>query len=141
MEDKKLTVKQQKFVDAYVTNGHNGTQAAKVAGYSFDTAKEMAYENLSKPHIKAQVGIRMKEAAIKLGISPEYRLQELKTILDGCMTGQASDHPINASGAINAIKTMNEMIGDCEQKEDNSDSQELIRDEVRKQIEESKKEY
>ncbi len=49
-----LTVKQRRFVSEYLIDG-NGTQAAIRAGYSEDTAAEMAYENLNKPHIAAKL--------------------------------------------------------------------------------------
>jgi phage terminase small subunit len=54
-DDKALTTKQRLFIDAYMTNGFNATQAAIKAGYSEDTAKEMGYENLTKPHIQSEV--------------------------------------------------------------------------------------
>ena len=47
---KSLTAKQSVFVDEYLID-LNATQAAIRAGYSKDTAKDMGYENLTKPHI------------------------------------------------------------------------------------------
>lgn len=49
-----LTRKQQRFVDEYLVD-LNGAQAAIRAGYSADSAKEIAYENLTKPHIAAAI--------------------------------------------------------------------------------------
>lgn len=49
-----MTKKQEKFVEAYVETGGNGTQAAMQA-YGVDdpnTAAVMAYENLRKPKIR-----------------------------------------------------------------------------------------
>ena len=46
--EKKLSVKQQKFVDCY--NG-NATEAAIKAGYSKKTARQIGQENLTKPYI------------------------------------------------------------------------------------------
>ena len=51
MEKKKLTKKQQKFCQEYLTNGHNAAAAARAAGYSTKTAREIAAENLTKPNI------------------------------------------------------------------------------------------
>lgn len=56
----KLTAKQQKFCDKYVECG-NATEAARYAGYSDKTAKDMGAENLSKPHLKAYIDARMAE--------------------------------------------------------------------------------
>ena len=47
------------------TNGKQfqkgNTEAAIKAGYSKKVAKEIAYENLTKPHIKEYIGKRKKE--------------------------------------------------------------------------------
>ncbi len=51
-ETLQLTPKQLKFVCVYATNGGNGAQAAIAAGYSPKAAKEIAHENLTKPHIQ-----------------------------------------------------------------------------------------
>jgi phage terminase small subunit len=61
MAGEKLTRKQQAFIDAYMVNGFNGRQAAIKAGYSEDTATEMAYENLTKPHIQNEVKRLMRD--------------------------------------------------------------------------------
>jgi hypothetical protein len=49
-----LTDLQQRFVDEYLVD-LNGTQAAIRAGYSPDTARQMASENLSKPYIQVAI--------------------------------------------------------------------------------------
>ncbi|BEP54527.1 hypothetical protein GmRootV118_17710 [Variovorax sp. V118] len=49
-----LTPLQQRFVDEYLVD-LNGTQAAIRAGYSVDTARQMASENLAKPYIQIAV--------------------------------------------------------------------------------------
>jgi Mn-dependent DtxR family transcriptional regulator len=50
----KLTAKQQAFCEEYMVD-LNGAQAAIRAGYSVDTAKQIATENLSKPVIKKEL--------------------------------------------------------------------------------------
>lgn len=51
------SAKQRRFVREYVSgaNAMNATKAAKAAGYSPDTARQMGSENLSKPDIAAAV--------------------------------------------------------------------------------------
>jgi phage terminase small subunit len=51
---KKLTLKQAKFTKEYLKSG-NGTQAAIKAGYSKNSAHDIASENLRKPEIKEAV--------------------------------------------------------------------------------------
>lgn len=54
---KKLTGKQQRFVLAYVKNGGNGAAAARAAGCSSANGADryMAYQNSTKPYIKAAI--------------------------------------------------------------------------------------
>jgi phage terminase small subunit len=54
MVDKKLTLKQEMFCREYLVD-LNGTQAAIRAGYSEDTAKEIASQNLTKLNIKKKL--------------------------------------------------------------------------------------
>lgn len=57
----KLTPKQKAFADNYIKNGGNATAAAVSAGYSKKVAKEIGYENLTKPHISAYIAERQAE--------------------------------------------------------------------------------
>lgn len=59
-EEKKLTRKQQAFCYEYVKD-HNGAQAAIRAGYSQNTARQIATVMLSKDYIKAAVAEREAE--------------------------------------------------------------------------------
>lgn len=54
-----LTIKQQAFVEAYLANGFNATQAAITAGYSEKTAHATGWENLRKPEIAKIVQRRL----------------------------------------------------------------------------------
>ena len=55
-----LTPKQQAFADYYIACG-NATEAAKKAGYSEDTARQIGTENLSKPSISEYIAERMEQ--------------------------------------------------------------------------------
>lgn len=68
-----LTPKQQAFIDAYLVNGFNATQAAITAKYSRKTARSIGYENLTKPHIRAVIDASLK--AYSMG--PEEVLSRL----------------------------------------------------------------
>jgi len=54
-DDQRLTAKQERFIECYLSNGMNGAAAAREAGYSERTAKEQGYENLTKPHLKQAI--------------------------------------------------------------------------------------
>ena len=55
-----LTPKQQAFADYNIECG-NATEAAKRAGYSEDTARQIGAENLSKPSISEYIAERMEQ--------------------------------------------------------------------------------
>lgn len=63
MSEPRLTSKQMLFIDCYIANGGNGTQAAEDAGYkgSRETLAAVAYENLNKPHIKAEIDRKLSQ--------------------------------------------------------------------------------
>lgn len=54
-----LTHKQRLFLEAYVSNGGNGAQAALAAGYSPRCAYVQASENLRKPYLAEAIERRM----------------------------------------------------------------------------------
>lgn len=74
----KLSVKQEKFLDAYLgeANG-NGTKAAQLAGYkgSLQTLKSVASENLTKPDIAKEI-----EKRLRTTMTGEQVLKELSEI-------------------------------------------------------------
>lgn len=61
-----LTFKQRAFVEAYLANGFNGTEAARTAGYkgNDNVLAVVAYENIRKPKIAALIQERMNEMAM-----------------------------------------------------------------------------
>lgn len=54
----RLSAKQKLFIKEYLVD-FNASGAARRAGYSEKSAKEIGYENLTKPHIKAQIDFEM----------------------------------------------------------------------------------
>jgi phage terminase small subunit len=68
--DEELTEKQRLFCWYFVHN-HNATQAAIRAGYSFDSARQIGYELLTKPYIRAEVERLKKLKAYSLMLKPE----------------------------------------------------------------------
>jgi predicted DNA-binding ribbon-helix-helix protein len=60
LADNELTPKQQLFVDAYLSNGFNGVDAARKAGYKgeYKTLSVVASENLDKPYIVKAIANR-----------------------------------------------------------------------------------
>ena len=82
-----LTKRQERFCQEYVASGNAGESARK-AGYIHSEGKPRAYMNtwacrLKKmPKVAARIEELEKEAAIRLGITHEYVLQNLKDIAE-----------------------------------------------------------
>ena len=57
MKERKLTIKQERFIDEYLLTG-NGTDACRRAGYSQNSdncLRVQSTENLAKPNVKAEI--------------------------------------------------------------------------------------
>lgn len=77
---KKLTIKQAKFVKAYVENDGNGTKAA-LQTYDTDkpeVANAISSENLQKPSIQEAI----EKAMVKLNITPELIIKPVSEALN-----------------------------------------------------------
>lgn len=60
----KFSSKQQVFINAYLSNGFNATQAAIEAGYSEATARQQGSRLLTNVDIKQEVGRRLADYAM-----------------------------------------------------------------------------
>lgn len=78
-EDEPLTIKQALFVENYLID-LNGTQAAIRAGYSEDSARFIASENLTKPNIAKAIAIARKERADRIKMTADEVVAELSRI-------------------------------------------------------------
>jgi len=74
-----LTPKEEKYCQAYIKT-LNKTKAAVVAGYSKRSAKEIGYQNFTKPHILARVDEIRKEIKEQLGIDDHSVITELAAL-------------------------------------------------------------
>ena len=79
VESKKLTVKQQKFVENYAQTG-NGAESARMAGYSANVAKVQAHENLTKPNIKSALAEKRAEITAENADKREFFISHLESL-------------------------------------------------------------
>jgi hypothetical protein len=84
-----LTVKQARFADHYLVTG-NATEAARRAGYSERTARQMASENLSKPAIKTRLQALQQAQAAKMGLT---RQDVIRAVLEAVEAGKRMGIP------------------------------------------------
>jgi phage terminase small subunit len=79
MDAKKLTAKQQRFVEEYLVD-LNATQAAIRAGYSKHTAAEIGAENLTKPKIAEALAQAQNARSARTEITADAVVRELGRI-------------------------------------------------------------
>jgi phage terminase small subunit len=75
-----LTPRQRMFCLEYLRLRFNGARAAIEAGYSADSAKQIAHELLQKPHIKAYLDEAKAEAAERTKVSRDRVVEELARV-------------------------------------------------------------
>ena len=100
-KEKELTEKQKLFCEYYIENW-NGADAARRAGYSEDTAREIASQNLTKPHIKEYIEEIQKDLAKIAGISRLSIIKDLQTI---------KEYAEQDKDKIKALEVVNKMLG------------------------------
>lgn len=76
----KLSAKQQRFCDEYLTD-MNATQAAIRAGYSAKSARAIGQENLTKPAIREYIDKRMAEKEEALVAKQDEVMKYLSSVM------------------------------------------------------------
>ena len=85
-----LTDKQELFCQYYIAEADfNATSAAKKAGYSEDTAKEIAAENLAKPYLQTRIKELMTDRMRRLQVTQDWVISELKKVAGANMKDYA----------------------------------------------------
>ena len=85
----KLSQKQERFVEHYALCG-NAAEAARLAGYSAKTARQIATENLSKPSVKQALEARQREFQQELGVTKEG---VISGVLSAIQMGREQENP------------------------------------------------
>ncbi len=84
MSNKELTAKEEAFSQEYMLD-LNATQAAIRAKYSKKTARQIGYENLTKPYIQDRIS-KLREKYIKATeIDIQFVLVNLKEVAERCL--------------------------------------------------------
>lgn len=90
---KSLTVKQRRFVDAYIETG-NAAEAARRAGYKSRNADVMGRENLRKPTVRKVLEARLKEIEDKR----IAKAKEVMEFLTSAMRGEIKEEVVVVEG-------------------------------------------
>lgn len=75
----KLTRKQELFVKEYIVD-FNATRAAIAAGYSEDSARSIASENLAKPDLQKAIQKEIEKRKKRIEINQDFVLEQLAKI-------------------------------------------------------------
>lgn len=126
-----LKGKQALFVEEYLKD-RNGTRAAIAAGYSENTAAEMAYENLRKPQIMEAIASRNAKIMEKHEITQDRVLTELASLAFGKVK---KDGVLRNDHKLKALELMSKHLGILDgtggSKGDNSSARERLNNAVR----------
>ena len=99
---KKLTPKQERFVDEYLID-LNATAAAKRAGYSEKTANEIGTQNLVKLSIQEAIAERQKARQERTEISQDWVVNNLKKIAERSMEHDEAPYMQAANKALELL--------------------------------------
>ena len=122
---KKLTGKEEKFIQVYCINGFNGTQAAIEAGYKKGRARQTAHDLVSKGYIQERIDEYKKQEAEKNSVTMAGIIKDLREIQERCMQKEAVmeyDHndkcmkesgewTFKENGALKAVELIGKTIG------------------------------
>ena len=130
MKDKKLTLKQLKFIKQYFECNGNGTEAARRAGYkgNQDVLGVVAFENLRKPNIQSAIETLYKDN----GITDDNLLKKHIHLLNATRTfmigGSECNSPDNQV-RLGALKLAYEVTGKLKNKVEHSGEVEFTKEE------------
>lgn len=101
----KLSIREAKFVQAYVAENGNATKAAESAGYSAKSAARIGYRLTNRVHVREAIEKAQGKLATKAGYTAEKVISELATIAD------AIPKKITASEKLKALELLGKAQG------------------------------
>jgi phage terminase small subunit len=106
-----LSARHKAFVDAYLTNGRNATQAYKSISpdCTDKTAGVEGFKYLEKPKIAAYLAEKEAELAETAGITKKYLIDRLERI--ALMCEDIESGAFDPKAAIAAVSQMSKMLG------------------------------
>jgi len=114
MVSKKLTIKQERFVQEYIKDG-NASQASIRAGYSSAAAKEIGSRLLTYANVYEAIKEANKMRSERTNITNDYVLTNLKDIVERCMQNEpvldkdgneTGVYKFNANGANKSLELL-----------------------------------
>lgn len=84
-----LNERQKAFVNAYVSNGFNGTQAALSAGYTPKAAGQTAHRMLNSGKIKQAINFLKERSTVGTPLTTSYVVEQLMKIVENSRSDSA----------------------------------------------------
>lgn len=103
--EKKLSNKQEFFIEEYLSNGFNIAEAYRKT-YNTDRANN-AYRIFNQPAVQEEVAKRLKEKHETLNITADRVMEELATIA----FAQKGDKDYNANAKLKALDLLQKQLG------------------------------
>lgn len=100
-----LTMKEKLFVVAYFKNNYNGAQAVIEAGYATKNAKQMAFQMLQRPHVKAAIAGLGQKRMDEVTVSADYVLRKL------IRTVEKAEQSDNYSATLRGLELLAKHLG------------------------------
>ena len=111
----KLTLKQEKFVQEYLSNGGNATQAYKVAYDAENTSSKTINENASRMLANSKIKARLNEYQEKTQetvlYTAEKSFNKLDELLELALTPEGESGRINLQAALKAEELKGRLVG------------------------------
>lgn len=104
-----LNPRQAHFVEEYLSNGYNATQAALAAGYSPDTAYSQGHDNLKHPEIARLINERKQSLAERCGLTDDWIVKQLLEEATSTAPGTTGASRIRALELLAKVRGMSVM--------------------------------
>jgi phage terminase small subunit len=114
-----LTAREGRFVLEYLKTG-NGTEAARLAGYSERTARVQAGQLLKRPRVQAALQALRQDRTERLQLDADWIVQRLAQIVERCLQSVAvvdrdgrptGVYTFDSAGALGALRLLGMRLG------------------------------
>ena len=106
-----LSPKQRLFVEHYLANDGNATQAAIAAGYNAKNARVIGSQNLTKLNIRQCIDTEINRRCHALELTFNWKCQQLKSAIEKALSGEAFNGRPQLREVIAAVAELNKMQG------------------------------
>jgi len=126
-----LTPYEQAFCYQYLTNGGDGPEAVRRAGYRTTSPEARAMQLLARRDVQLALEGALRDTLWQAGLSPRYLAQCAMTAMDGALQpANAQTRPADPKTALELLKLLGKWTGleDCADRKLNHDAARLLQE-------------